>query len=167
MFAGTWADDDVAEWNGTTWLPKQKSNRRTAVTTVSAVVAYANITGLTVPLKAATEYLFDLFLLYRTSAATNGAGFRLALTNPETNAFYAIDMFTTPTTRVGLITATAFGTAIAVQTAGPGAVDVAVYISGSCLTNAAGTLTAQVRSEAAVANGVTVGINSNMRVQQI
>lgn len=161
-FSGTFGTrDDVPVGNGTTMVPRQFAVRRvTGASQTSNSTTYADIANLNITVNRTGQITFDYFLIYQSSAAAEGIGIQVAFTGTAGGINYAIDMFTDPATRANLVTATAFGSGLAPQAVGPGAVDVVAYIRGSCNVTAVGDLTLQMRAETGGANTVTARIGS-------
>lgn len=153
--------DDVLAWNGTDYVPKQRTIKRQGVTNQASVLTtYADITQLNVTINRAGVYIFDYWIRYQTSGAGEGIGLQLAFTGVAATIDYSIDMFTDPATRAPLITANTFASGIAPQATGPGAVDAIARITGSFNTGNVGVLSCQLRASTGGANSVNVRISS-------
>jgi hypothetical protein len=166
-FSSGFASGDVPVWNGSTFVPKQNSSRRMGFpnqTTNS--VAYVDISSLSLTLNRAGDHVFEYYIQYETSAAAEGIGLRMAYTGTSLGCDYTIDMFTDPATRAPLISANAFGTAVAPQTVGPGVgpLIAIAYLVGSCSVSTGGVLSVQMRAETGGANTVTAHIGSWVHV---
>jgi len=158
-FASGFAADDVPVWNGSTFTPKQRSIRRvTGASQTSTSVTYADITNLNITINRIGQYAFEYWILYSTSAVGEGIGLQLALTGVAATCDYTIDLLTAPATRASLVTANAFGSGLAPQTAGPGATNVCAYILGSCNITTVGVLSCQLRAETGGANSATARV---------
>lgn len=161
-FTGTFgARDDVPVGSGSTMVPRQYAVRRiTGAAQTSTSTTYADIGNLTVTINRTGQITFDYYLIYQSSAAAEGIGIQVGFTGTAGGVNYSIDMFTDPATRANLISATAFGSGLAPQAVGPGAVDVVAYIKGSCNVTAVGDLSLQFRAETGGANSVTARVGS-------
>jgi hypothetical protein len=154
--------DDELVWNGTAFVAKQRTVERLLFSNqISSITTYADIAGLTGPInREAAHYTFEYWLRYQTSGAGEGIGLQMAFSGTAATVNYSIDMFTDPATRAPLITASAFGSGIAPQAAGPGAVDAVAYIKGSFKADTVGTLSVQMRAKTGGANNVTAMVSS-------
>lgn len=172
--AGALAGDE-AVWNGSTNQPKQRSSRRVNFANQSfSSTAYANVSDLIVPINRGGVHTFEYFLLYESSATTEGAGFRIAFTGIS-NVDYALNMFTDQSNQAPIVVSNAFSTTLPPQASGPGpatgggaggpmgGVTIA-YIMGSLNVTTVGDLSVQARAESGGANSVTVRIGSWCRV---
>lgn len=167
-FPGTWVSEDQPSWNGTNFVPRQYSPRTIwAGNQTSTSTTFANITALTVPIKAAGVWTFDAYLLYSSSATTEGSGWQVAYTGTVGGGLqYQVAQMTDATTSVALQTYGTFGSNPASQTAGPGAAVARVVISGGFVSSGAGTLSVQFKTETGGANSTTVSIGSRLLVQE-
>ena len=154
--------DDVLAWSGSAFVAKQRTVARLLFANqVSSSTTYADIAGLLCTInRPESHFEFEYWIRYRTSAAGEGIGLQMQYTGVAATCDYAIDMFTDPTTRAPLITANAFGTGLAPQSAGPGAVDAIARISGSFKADTVGVLSCQMRAETGGANNVSAMVSS-------
>lgn len=160
-FTGTYAAGDAPVYNGTAFAPFQRSLRRvTGSNQNSSSTTYADITNLNVTINRTGFITFQYWILYSTSGVGEGIGLQLAFTGTAAGIGYSIDMFTDAATRAPLVTALTFGSGLAPQAVGPGAVDVIARIEGSCNVTAVGVLSCQFRAETGGANSVTARVAS-------
>lgn len=162
-FTGTFGTrDDAVVGDGTGALvPRQFAVRRvTGAAQTTNSTTYADVTNLTITINRTGQITFDYLIIYQTSAAAEGIGIQLAFTGTASGINYAIDMFTDPATRANLVTAGSFGSGLAPQAVGPGAVDVIARVAGSCNVTAVGDLSLQIRAETGGANTATVRVAS-------
>jgi len=145
-------------------------NERVKVMTADSVHAttatFADITGLTVPLKAGVLYAVFACLHHINDATTTGSQFGYNIGAAPTDArFSTIDTVTGSTTAsvhsAGSIIAR--DTAITAQTTGSVAVTLAI-IAGFIIPSADGTFALRATSEVTVAAGLTVKAGSFLRV---
>lgn len=144
---------------------------RVTADVVNATVSFADITGLTVAIKASKVYLVELYLFYITNATTTGAQF--GFNGPAGSSLLAFgqDSASTPgiaSTNIAAGVISAYETNIVTSTTGPAAVRAIAQIQGIIENGTtAGTLAARCRSEVAVAAGLTVQRGSWMKVREI
>ena len=124
-----------------------------------ALTSFADVPGLSVPVRAGARYCFEARVFHKNDANTTGSQF-------------AVNLGTAPTAlRLGLLdtvsnSATARDTAAAAETAGSTDERMAV-MSGYAVPAADDTLTIRMKSEVAVAAGVTVLAGSWLRVWRV
>jgi hypothetical protein len=152
---------DVLAWDGSSYVAKQRTvNRLLFSNQVCVSTTYEDIVGLLCTINRIGHFEFEYWIRYQTSAVGEGIGLQLAYSGTAATCNYAIDMFTDPATRAPLITASAFGTGLAPQAAGPGAVDAIARISGSFKADTVGVLSAQMRAETGGANSASAMVSS-------
>src|SRR5215510_4251744 len=78
-FSSGFAAGDLPVWTGTTFALRQVATLQTSTST-----AYADITDLSIAINRTGVHVFQYWLLYQTSAAAEGIGFRLAFTGTAT-----------------------------------------------------------------------------------
>lgn len=132
----------------------------------ATAATFANITGLTVPLKAGVLYGIFCCLHHINNASTTGAQFGYNIGAAPTDArLSTIDTVTASVTAsvhsAGSITAR--DTAITAQTTGSAVITLAI-IAGFIIPSAGGTFAMRATSEVTVAAGLTVKAGSFLRV---
>lgn len=143
----------------------------TTADVVNATTSWADITGLTSPVKAGRTYMFEAALLYVCNATTTGA--RFGVNGPESPTYLRGGGIGTVT---GSVTAAAFSTPtaavsaydtsmIGAQTTGP-ATEVTALVEGVLIPSADGTFAMRSQSEVAVANGVTIRRGSRLHIRE-
>lgn len=133
--------------------------------------SWADITGLTIPVKSGVTYSFTANILYQTNATTTGA--RFGCNGPATPTYLrlaGIGTVTTSATAAVISTQTATvsaydTSAIGAQTTGPGTVDSLAVIEGEIVPSADGTFAMRSQSEIAVANGVLIRRGSSLYIR--
>jgi hypothetical protein len=134
----------------------------------NATTSFADITGLTVPIKGGKNYVFEAFLQFSTDATTTGAQF--GVNGPTLTALRAAALqgvgasVTAAAMSNGSITA--YDTAIIAQTTGPGTTVIGGYLSGQIICSADGTFTMRSKSEVAVAGGLVIKAGSWLHVRE-
>jgi hypothetical protein len=135
---------------------------------VNTTTSFADITGLTCPVKAGVRYAVHGVLHVISAATTTGiqVGYNLPNGAPTSAEFTARQVVTNSATASTDSTgeASARDTAIIVQTTGPAAIGPA-EIYGGFVPSADDTFALRLKSEVA-ASGVTVKINSWLRISQ-
>lgn len=133
--------------------------------------SWADITGLSLPVKSGLTYQFSAAILYQTNATTTGA--RFGCNGPATPTLLALAGWGTVTVSStaaafssNTATVNAYDTsAIGAQTTGPGTVDSLALIEGVIIPSADGTFAMRSQSEVAVSNGVLIRRGSTLRVR--
>lgn len=142
------------------------SNRRVTADVANATTSFADVTGLTVAVKAGKHYNFEAHLFHIENAATTGA--RFAVNGPAMTALrlFGLGLYT------GSLTAAVMQAQLAdvaaLDTAVPGATTastatpqvVLMILTGWINPSADGTFAIRFQSEVAVAAGVTVKAGS-------
>lgn len=136
----------------------------TSVLTKNADTAFALVPGLTVSLAAGATYVLSGHLTITASNAA--AGIKVTLATPDTltltSGTFSGMNFNGTTTNANS-TATALGSAVAAATAAV----TDVYIEGSLVVNAAGTLQVQAAQNASNASNMTVGTGSFLTLTKV
>lgn len=128
----------------------------------NATTSFADVTGLTIPVKAGHTYCFEASLIFQTNATTTGA--RFAVNGPASPTYLRLAGLAavTPsaTAEVGsrnTATVSAYDTSvIGAQTTGPGTIDSLAYFSGTIVPSADGTFAIRSQSEVAIASGLII-----------
>jgi len=146
-------------------------DRRLVVTTdvINATTSFADITGLTCALLSGKNYNFECYLFHQTNATTTGAQFGVNIGAAPTSLILQgwSQLTVSPTvaiTLVGEAAVTARDTATAVETTGPGAVNMLHIMYGWIVPSANGTFAIRSKSEVAVASGLTIKAGSWCRI---
>ena len=155
--------------NGAIILPSTKLDAKLVVTsdlTFATAATFADVTGLTVPLKSGKRYAFEAHLYHISNATTTGAQFGVNIgAAPTTLQIAAIDTIlasaTASTHASG--SATARDTAAIVETTGAAAVVLGI-LSGYIVPSADGTFAIRATSEVTVASGLIVKAGSWLRI---
>lgn len=140
---------------------------RVSTDVINATTSFADITGLTCPVQAGKQYCFEAHLYHIGNATTTGAQF--GINGPSMTAMrisqidttlgsLTVPTFATPTGDVA-----ALDTAAAAETTGAATVVLGI-LSGWFNPSAAGTFAVRLKSEVAVAAGLTVKAGSWCRV---
>lgn len=145
---------------------KLLANKRVATDVANATTSFADVTGLTVPVKSGKHYNFEAHLFHIENAATTGA--RWGVNGPAMTAMrlFGLGMYTGSLTAATMQGNTAdvaaLDTAVpGVTTASPATPQVALMIlTGWINPSADGTFAVRFQSEVAVAAGVTVKAGS-------
>ena len=161
---GALANDEAA-WNGSVFVPRQRSSTRLGLANqTTTLTTYTDIADLNVTINRIGLYTFEYYLLYESSAITEGAGFQVAYSGTAAGVDYALNMFIDATNQAPISVRSSFAGGQPPQAAGPGPSPAIAYISGSFNATSVGVLSAQVRAESGGANSVTVRIGSWGRV---
>jgi len=134
-----------------------------------ALTSFADVPGLSVPVRAGARYCFEARVFHKNDANTTGSQFAVNLgTAPTALRLGLLDTVSNSATASGHAagTATARDTAAAAETAGSTDERMAV-MSGYAVPAADDTLTIRMKSEVAVAAGVTVLAGSWLRVWRV
>jgi hypothetical protein len=136
---------------------------------VEAASAFKDITGLTWPVKAGRHYVFEAQLIYQTNATTTGAQF--GINGPASPSLLKIGSINTvtPSATAAVVaegTAAAYDTAVPAQTTGPGTTDVMGTLAGAIIPSVDGQVALRMKSEVAVAAGLTVRAGSWVEVRE-
>jgi hypothetical protein len=123
--------------------------------------AFADVTDLTFPVAANTDYSFRFVVHYTTNATTTGA--RFAINGPASQTALRVGgLLPTGTGAMNTGSQTAYNTAIFAATTGPGATAVMGIIEGVFRNGAnAGTLALRLAAEVISPGQVTVLANSH------
>lgn len=177
------AASESAEWTPSGWLvydatgtPRialpiglQEFVRRVTADVNNSGTGFADITGLVVPLSANRKYAIEAYLFYITAATTTGA--RFGCNGPTSPALLALgqDSASTPGiagTNIASGVISAYDTAMAASTTGPGAVRAIAQIQGTIEVGSnAGNFAMRYASEVA-ASAVTVQRGSYLKVKE-
>lgn len=152
-------------------LSTGKLDARVRVTAdvTNATTSFADVTGLTVPIKAGKNYGFECFLHYSTDAGTTGAQFGVngpTLTSLRASALQTVTSSATAAA-MSSGTVTAYDTAVIVQTTGPGTTISPGLLAGTIACSADGTFAIRCKSEVAVAGGLVVKAGSWLRLFEL
>ena len=156
--------NDEAVWNGTVFVPRQRSQVRLAANQTTTLTTYADITALIIPINRVGIHTFEYDLIYETSATSEGAGFQVVFSGTATGVQYTLNMFVDATNQAPISVRETFGGGPPPQAAGPSFVPAVAYINGSFNATAIGDLSVQFRAESGGANSVTVKTGSWGRV---
>lgn len=171
--------DELGIWTlyGTDGVPKPATAQlittvRTTADVVNATTSWADITGLSVPVKSGKFYTFEVFVVHQTNATTTGARFGVSIgATPTVLKLWGQSQITSSVTAATFgasAMVTAVDTAVVVETTGPGAVNMGAWYSGIIQPSADGTLSARFQSEVAVASALTaIGNCCWMKVIQV
>lgn len=135
----------------------------------NATTSFADVTGLSVPIKAGKNYAFEINLHYQTDATTTGAQFGVNGPTLTSLRASAVQVVTTSATAAAMSSGsvTAYDTNIITQTTGPGANVVLGVIEGRIICSADGTFAVRFRSEVAVAGGLVVKAGSTLWLREL
>lgn len=140
---------------------------RTTADVINATTSFADVSGLTAPVKAGKHYWIEVGLFHITNATTTGAQFGVggvAMTGMQIGAISTVlNSATAATMSTGQ--ATAIDTAVIVQTTGAAAVGPTI-MSGWINPSADGTFAVRCASEVAVAAGLTVKKGSWLKIRE-
>lgn len=135
---------------------------------ISAVTAFADITGLTQALKSGHKYIIDACVQHINESSATGSRFAYNIGAAPTLAqFSQTDTVTNSPTAgaVSIGSQTARDTAFTAQTTGQAAIGPG-YINGVIIPSADGIFALRVASETAIAAGVTVKAGSYMMLRE-
>lgn len=166
-------------YNGGVWLhydtnggvygptnPKLDAKLRVASNVVNATTSFADITGLTAPLQSGKKYAFEASITHIGNATTTGAQFGVNIgATPTALLVNGLDVILNSATAATMASgvATAVDTASIVETTGAAA-NALHLMSGFIQPSADGTFAVRLKSEVAVAAGVTVLAGSWLRI---
>jgi hypothetical protein len=122
----------------------------------NATTSFADITGLTFPVKNGKKYAFEAHLFHVTNATTTGAQFGVngpAMTYMRASQLAVVTPSVTAAAMANGV-ASALDTAGAAETTGPGATEAHAILSGYIEPSADGTFA--IRSKSAVAGGLVI-----------
>lgn len=163
VFAGTWAADDVPQWNGTLWVPKLRKALAVASDYTGASITLGDITGLTVNLPRAGTYWceFSLATSLATTAQLIAAGINVSAN--FTRCAIQVDNYATATAptagcQVANNTATASVSRTTLATNLP------ILLSGTVTVSGAATLACRIQR---AANVLTVVAGSGGFVMEL
>lgn len=167
---GVWTQYDV---NGLVRIAASRLDAKLVVSgsdVTNATTSFADITGLTVALKAGLRYNFEAHLYHQTNATTTGAQYGVNHSGAATTLIAAaIQQITASVTAAAFgssAAVTAVDTAAVVETTGPGAANFLAILSGFIIPTADGTFAVRCKSEVAVAGGLVTKVGSWARVWQ-
>jgi hypothetical protein len=124
----------------------------------NATTSFADVTGLTYPVKSGKKYAFEAHLFHVTNATTTGAQFGIngpAMTYMRASQLAVVTPSVTAAAMANGVAA-ALDTAGAAETTGPGATEAEAILSGYIEPSADGTFAIRLKSEVAVAAGLVV-----------
>jgi hypothetical protein len=142
--------------------------RVTADSTHATAATFADITGLTVPVKAGKHYAVQAYLIHINNATTTGSQFAfggVAMTGMIASTIDTVTASVTASVHSAGTVAT-INTAITAQTTGSAAQTLAV-ISGWINPSADGTFALRATSEVTVGSGLIVKAGSWMRIREL
>lgn len=136
----------------------------------NATTSFADITGLTYPVKSGKRYAFEAHLVHQTNATTTGS--RFGVNGPATPTLLAASQISGETpgiaaSNIAIGVATAYDTALSASTTGPGATNTLAIVSGLIQPSADGTFALRCASEVAVAGGLVIKAGSWMLLREI
>lgn len=154
-------------WFTITSAAKLDTKLRVTADVINATTSFADVTGLTCPVKSGKFYNFLAHLYHQTNATTTGAQFGVngpSITSMIASAIQQITSSVTAAAYGSSASVTARDTAAVVETTGPGAVNMLAIMSGMINPSADGTFAVRCVSEVAVAAGLTVKAGSWCRI---
>lgn len=128
--------------------------------------SFADVTGLSVPIKAGRNYAFEAVLHHQTAVTTTGS--RFGVNGPAAPTMFIVSGVSHETpgiaaSNIGAGTAVAYDTAIAASTTGPGTTNAPAVLHGFIKPSVDGVLTIRFQSEIA-SSALTVKAGSWLRV---
>lgn len=166
---GVWVHKDA---NGGVYGPGAKLDVVLLVASdvTNATTSFADITGLTYPLKSAKKYAFEAHLVHQTNATTTGS--RFGVNGPASPTLLVMSQISGETpgiaaSNIAIGCATAYDTAASASTTGPGTTNTLAIISGFIQPSADGTFALRCASEIAVAGGLVIKAGSWMRLREV
>lgn len=165
--SGMWIHYDA---NGAMYTPNVKLDAKVSVASdvTNSTTAFADVTDLTVALKAGKKYCFEAALFHQTNASTTGARYGVNIGAAPTALVMSIVALIGPSVTAATFGAsasvTARDTAGVVETTGPGAVTQLQMMTGYIQPSADGTFAIRGASEVAVAGGLVTKAGSWLRI---
>lgn len=166
---GMWVHYDA---NGGIYSASTKLDVMLLVTSdvTNATTSFADITGLTYAVKSGKRYTFEAHLTHQTNATTTGS--RFGVNGPASPTVLMASQISGETpgiaaTNIAIGSATAYDTAMAESTTGPGATNALAIVMGYIQPSADGTFALRCASEVAVAGGLVIKAGSWMRIREV